>query len=290
MLGTVVALDVETANADFASICQIGVVTFTDGNVAGSWQSLIDPEDEFDPVNVSIHGIDENAVAGAPRFADVAQQLEMLLAGNVVASHTSFDRVALARAHEKYALPPIGCQWLDTARVSRRAWPQFARHGFGLAPVAKHCGIEFRHHDAAEDARAAGGILVRAIMDTGLGISEWMTRVSQPINPQEVNAEQGPKRTGNPDGELFGEVIVFTGALSMVRSEAANVAAQAGCDVNGKVGKDTTILVVGDADIRAFAGHVKSSKHRKAEDLIMQGQPIRILSERDFVALVHLDS
>jgi DNA polymerase-3 subunit epsilon len=290
MLGTFLALDVETANADFASICQIGVVTFTDGNVAGSWQSLIDPEDEFDPVNVSIHGIDADVVIGAPRFVDIAPQLVELLAGNVVASHTSFDRVALARAHERYALPPIGCQWLDTARVSRRAWPQFARHGFGLAPVAKHCGIEFRHHDAAEDARAAGGILVRAIMDTGLGISEWMTRVSQPINPQEVNAEQGPKRTGNPDGELFGEVIVFTGALSMVRSEAANVAAQAGCDVNGKVGKDTTILVVGDADIRAFAGHVKSSKHRKAEDLIMQGQPIRILSERDFVALVHLDS
>lgn len=40
-----VAVDVETANPDLASICQIGVVAFADGDVAGSWQSLIDPED-----------------------------------------------------------------------------------------------------------------------------------------------------------------------------------------------------------------------------------------------------
>jgi DNA polymerase-3 subunit epsilon len=128
------------------------------------------------------------------------------------------------------------------------------------------------------------------MMDTGLGINEWMTRVNQPINPQGANAEHGPKRTGNPDGELFGEVIVFTGALSMPRSEAANVAAHEGCGVSANVGKDTTMLVVGDADIRRFAGHDKSSKHRKAEALIMQGQPIRILCERDFLALLRVGS
>lgn len=165
--------------------------------------------------------------------------------------------------------------------------PQFARRGYGLAAVAKHCGIEFRHHDAVEDARAAGEILVRAMMETGLAISEWMTRVNQPINPRGPQASQ---RTGNPDGELFGEVVVFTGSLSMVRSEAANIAADAGCDVGGVVGKTTTILVVGDADIRRFAGHAKSSKHRKAEGLIMKGQPIRILCERDFLALVRVGS
>jgi len=66
------ALDVETANADFGSICQIGIVTFNDGTVTDIWQSLVDPEDDFDPVNVSIHGIDADRVAGAPRFSDLA--------------------------------------------------------------------------------------------------------------------------------------------------------------------------------------------------------------------------
>jgi hypothetical protein len=48
-----VSLDVETANADMASICQIGAVRFVDGAVAAEWETYVDPEDYFDPVNVS---------------------------------------------------------------------------------------------------------------------------------------------------------------------------------------------------------------------------------------------
>ncbi len=283
MRGTFAALDVETANPDFASICQVGVVTFTDGQITGSWQSLVDPEDDFDPVNVSIHGINATSVAGAPRFVDVFSDLSRLLTPHVVATHTAFDRVAMSRAQEKYGLEHLACEWLDTARVCRRAWPQFARRGYGLAPVAKNFGIEFRHHDALEDARTAGRILVRAMTETGLGINDWVVRVRQPLGPLAT------AQSANPEGELFGEVIVFTGALSIVRNEACEIAARAGCDVRDSVGKTTTILVVGDSDIRKLAGQDRSAKHRKAESLIMGGQPIRILAERDFLALVHLD-
>ena len=49
------AIDVETANADRASICQIGIVHVRDGVVVDRWQTLVNPEDWFDPWNVSIH-------------------------------------------------------------------------------------------------------------------------------------------------------------------------------------------------------------------------------------------
>ena len=52
-----VAIDVETANADMASICSIGVAAFEDGAVASEWYSLIDPDDFFDSINISVHGI-----------------------------------------------------------------------------------------------------------------------------------------------------------------------------------------------------------------------------------------
>ena len=112
-----VAIDVETANADLASICHIGLVTFADGQIVSGWQSLIDPEDEFNEINISIHGIDESSVQGAPHFNDLAVHIGKTLEGQVVASHTSFDRVALHRVHTKYALPMVECRWLDTARV-----------------------------------------------------------------------------------------------------------------------------------------------------------------------------
>jgi DNA polymerase-3 subunit epsilon len=47
-------------------------------------------------------------------------------------------------------------------------------------------------------------------------------------------------------------------------------------------------LVVGDQDVTRLAGHSKSSKHRKAEELIAKGVPIRILRESDFQELGRL--
>ena len=90
---------------------------------------------------------------------------------------------------------------------------------------------------------------------------------------------------GNPDGPLAGEEIVFTGALSITRREAAALAATLGCDVAASVKKTTTLLVVGDQDIRLLAGNEKSAKHRKAEELVRGGQPIRFLKESDFLRL-----
>jgi len=75
---------------------------------------------------------------------------------------------------------------------------------------------------------------------------------------------------------------VFTGTLSVARSEAAAEAASFGCDVRTSVSRSTTMLVVGQQDLRALSGYTKSSKQRKAEDLARQGVGIRILGEDDF--------
>ncbi len=275
-----VAIDVETANPDLASICQVGVVVFGPSGPLRTWKSLIDPEDEFNDVNVSIHGIDAVAVRGAPKFGDVFEPLRALLGGRIVVSHTAFDRVSITRAAARYSLPSIDCRWLDTARVARRAWEQFAKSGYGLADVAEWCEISFTHHRAEEDARAAGEILLRAIADTGMSLEDWLVRSTQPISdPSPIT------RAGDPTGPLAEEVVVFTGALTIPRREAADRAAACGCDVAMSVTKRTTLLVVGDQDVRKLAGQEKSSKHRKAEALIAGGQPIRILCESDFVRM-----
>ena len=276
-----VAIDVETANPDLASICEIGIVKFVAGDIRESWRTLVNPEDSFNYFNTSIHGIEEDDVVNAPSFPDVAPDIARMLSGHVVVSHMPFDRTALTRVHDKYSLPHIESRWLDSAAVCRRAWPQFRERGYGLASVAKWCEIEFRHHSAEDDARAAGLILVQAMGHTGLGVQDWLERVRQPIDPG-----ARASRSGNPDGPLVGEVVVFTGALCMPRRTAADLAASAGCDVATTVGKRTTVVVVGDQDVRALAGQERSAKHRKAEELILKGQAIRMLGESDFRALV----
>ena len=151
-----VAIDVETANADIGSICQIGVAVFTNGQLANEWCVLVDPEDYFDGVNISIHGIEPHMVEGQPTFPQIASRLRSELENTITVCHTHFDRIAIGRAFSKHGLSPIATQWLDSARVVRRTWPEFAWKGYGLANVCRKIGYEFKHHDALEDAKAAG--------------------------------------------------------------------------------------------------------------------------------------
>lgn len=287
------AIDVETANADCSSICQVGVVWFCGGSVARTWQQLVNPEDYFEPWNVSIHGITEEAVSQAPAFPEIFGELQALLAGQIVVCHTAFDRVSLTRASEKYGLPTVDCTWLDSAKVVRRTWPEHAYRGYGLANIAQTLGIVFRHHEAQEDARAAGEVVLRAIAESGTSLKDWLVRVRQPVSPEaqhRANVEKARiARDGNPEGPLAGEVLVFTGALSIPRREAADAAANAGCAVAESVNKATTLLVVGDQDFRKLAGHRKSSKHRRADALMEKGQAIRILTESDFERLLDIE-
>jgi len=182
--------------------------------------------------------------------------------------------------------------WLDSARVVRIAWPEFSRSGYGLSNMAAHFGITYQAHDALEDARCAGMLLLRVVAETGLSPEQWLVRVGQPIQTdgqiyhRERAFPASAKRDGNPEGRLSNEVVVFTGSLSISRGEAAEAAAEAGCRVEDGVTKHTTMLIVGDQDLRRLAGHEKSSKHLKAERLIAGGQHIRILGESDFMRVV----
>lgn len=282
-----IAIDVETSNADMGSICQIGIAKFYDGKLIGEWSALIDPEDYFDDVNVHVHGIEAHMVQGKPKLPEIAAQVRALMEDTVSVCHTHFDRIAITRAFAKYGLPPVSTSWLDSARVVRRTWVDLAWRGYGLKPVCDRIGYEFKHHDALEDAKAAGFVLLAAMRESGRDLQDWLSRIEGPIDGNRTANGASISRDGNPDGDLYGEVLVFTGTLQMHREVAAELAAQAGCEVAANVTKKTTLLVVGDQDVTKLAGHEKSSKHRKAEELSMVGVPIRILRESDFVALVN---
>lgn len=278
-----VVIDFETANASFASICQVGIATFRDGEPVELWSSLVNPEDEFSPVNISIHGIKPSDVIDSPKWDEILPEIKKRIESKITVSHTAFDRVAFQKACEKYDEPVCECRWLNSARVVRRVWKEFSRSGYGLGNVAQYLDISYQAHDALEDARCAGIVLLRAMQEAGKSLDDLFSFVEQPIWAQPLKKIH---REANSEGELSGEVLVFTGSLFIPRSQAADMAASLGCSVDTGVTKRTTILVVGNQDIRHLGGKDKSSKHIKAETLIAQGQPIRILCEDDFASLV----
>lgn len=146
-------------------------------------------------------------------------------------------------------------------------------------------GYSFNHHDALEDAKASAHILISAINEKENTIDDWFVRVNNPILSNAKTYSKSISQDGNPDGNLFGEILVFTGSLQIPRREASLLASEIGCKVVNSVSKKTTLLVVGDQDLSRLSGKKKSSKHLKAEELKTNGHNIRILKESDFVAL-----
>ena len=284
-----VAFDVETANPDLASICQIGIARFADGQFCEKWERLVNPRDYFHPYNVAIHGIDESKVVLAPTFPQISEALLQQLGSAVVIHHTFYDRTAVRQVFAKHNLPLPPIKWLDSACVVRRTWADLAKAGYGLESVAKRLGIVFQPHNAAEDARAAGEVFVHAMRESGLTIDDWIRRVGQPITPRSRSGTASKKThlSGNPDGPLYGETAVFTGTFSVVKRDLEHLAADVGCDVRSSVTEATTLLMLGDQDMRKLAGKKTSQKELDADRLIEKGQYIRKLRETDFRALVN---
>ena len=71
-----IAFDVETPNRYNDRISAIGIAVVEDGEIVHSFYSLVNPEAGFDWFNTQLTGIDEAAVADAPTFAELWDQIE----------------------------------------------------------------------------------------------------------------------------------------------------------------------------------------------------------------------
>jgi DNA polymerase-3 subunit epsilon len=168
-----VVIDVETANPNPRSICQIGIATFQNERLSALWGSLVDPEDSFSALNIAIHGIRPEHVVDAPNWVDIQRELRPRFEQGILASHTYFDLRAITSANERYRLPGIPrTDWVDICKVARAAWPYLS--SYRLPHLARAFGISYQAHNAAEDARCAGEILLLAVQTTGLALRDML--------------------------------------------------------------------------------------------------------------------
>lgn len=158
-----VAFDVETANQNWGSICQIGLVRVIDGEVADRASWLCRPPegiDQFDPFNVDCHGITAEDVAQQPLVGELLEQFVDFVGELPIVAHNAyFDASALryAATASNQPVPKItfGC----TLAQSRAAKLDVSNHR--LPTLAEHFGVALEnHHDAAADAEACAGIMV----------------------------------------------------------------------------------------------------------------------------------
>ena len=158
------ALDLEFTGLDPARdrICEVAVVVVADGAVVDEFSSLVRPECPMSPSAVSVTGLTDALLAGAPPFASVADALCDRLEGAVVVSHNiptdlGFLQRELTRIGRP--LPPL-TPTLDTLLLARRLF-HFPRNN--LAAVCVHLGLEPPAHRALADARATAAVVAKAL-------------------------------------------------------------------------------------------------------------------------------
>lgn len=133
-------------------ITEVAVIQVDAGGVT-EWSSLVNPGMSIPPFVQGLTGITNEMVAGAPRFEDLADDIEARLQGRVFVAHNArFDHGFLKQEFLRIGRafrPAVVC----TVKLSRRLYPQQARHNLD-ALVARHGLRVSERHRALGDARA----------------------------------------------------------------------------------------------------------------------------------------
>ena len=271
-----ITFDVETANSNDDSICQIGFVFVQNGKIVKEWGSYVNPQtDDFS--NAWKHGITQTEVINSPTFPKVLSQISPFLKDQTLVHHSTnnFDKNALEKASRKFGESLPSSKFINSLFFARDLTGK--SNGLGLEALCDQYSIDTtNHHNALADARMLALAVLCLESQYGVKIVEW-------VKPER-------KRQGHPswkkveaigvdDGPLSGSVFVLTNNFSVDKSELAEKLAAKGADVQPKVTGKTTHLVVGMRDKKY--GDTISTNHRKALELINKGNDIAILSEKD---------
>lgn len=217
-----VALDFETANSRSDSACQLALVVVRESQIVDEYCWLVRPPRlYFSPRNISIHGIRPEHVTRAPTMQTLWQQLEPLLDGQILLAHNAgFDIGVLVASLAAYDIACPTLEFSCTRAIARRAWP--GRSRYGLKPLGTWLGIDFKHHDALEDARCCASIALAAAgatayasfaeFEKALRLSRGRYCLGQVRNPRRIGSgafvpptgslfrtESVEERTANPD-------------------------------------------------------------------------------------------
>lgn len=299
-------IDFETANSNRNSACALGIVEVKNNIIVNEWDYLIDPEDYFDSFNVFIHGITPEMVEGKPTLKELWPEIKLILSDKIVIAHNaSFDISVLRWSLSKYNIEFPNFKYSCTRILAKKTWPSLVN--YKLDTIANYLGIDFIHHQACEDAKATAKVFDAIVKSNEINDFEALHQklkvkigsiYKDGYSPAKVKSSGNknyikPKDivptvdTLDESHELYNKGICFTGTLThMVRKDAAQEAVNRGAIYCNSVNKKTNYLVMGVQDYSKFVDGKKSSKLKKAEELISKGQDLEIIGEDEFIRLL----
>ena len=296
------AIDFETANnSESFSICEVGVVCVSNGQIVDRFSSLVNPHTRFSRWCIRVHGIKPDTVADSPSFDEVWPRIRDMIFGNVSPSSPTYIVVhnrscdvrlledTLAHFGISCKLPPV----IDTLNLAHGFMPDLP--SYRLCDLCSSFGYTFHAHNALADAEACAYLLMHLADITGSDSMDSLSKLDSEFYPARIRKVAHHIDPFDPETlidspVLIGHSVVFTGDLdSMDRETAQCFVRKLGGNVTSSTSKNTSIVVVGTYPPGVFAGE-HSDKHQLALDLIAKGFHIEIIDESGFLSILRGDS
>lgn len=284
-------VDLETTGLSPATdvIIEVAAFKYKNNGLTDKYTTLIKPIDKdtgtvihIDDFVTNLTGITNEMVSTAPTFKEISKDLYDFLYGDVIVGHNVNFDVNFLRENFLSLDMPFPNNYVDTLRLARRLFPDLPHHR--LSDLSDHFGLKGVHHRAAGDVEITKEVLEifrNHVRENNINLADFLNHrldlkkivVSKPENIDKSHM-------------FYKKNIVFTGALEKyTRAEAAQIVVNIGGICQNGINKSTNFLVIGDMDAKTIKNG-KSKKVKKAEEKILKGQDLQILTESVFYDLI----
>lgn len=159
-------VDVETTGGSAAQghrVTEVAAVRVSAGVITETYSTLVNPGRSIPSMIVSLTGITDEMVRGAPRFHEVAPRVTEVLRGRVFVAHNAgFDWGFLCAEMDRATGRRLAGRQLCTVRLARKLLPELPSRS--LDALALYFGLEIEaRHRALDDAIATAEVLIRFI-------------------------------------------------------------------------------------------------------------------------------
>ncbi|MFP1703606.1 exonuclease domain-containing protein [Gardnerella vaginalis] len=283
-------LDTETTglSAYYDEIIEIGILRVRNNEIVDRYDQLIKPNFDIDDFITALTGITNDMLEDMPSISSVKNDVLSFISEDIILGHnTSFDMRFLNEGFKEQ----LSNQYMDTMQFARKLYPELKHHR--LSDLTDYLGLHNNEHRALADCIATKELydaVKSRMVEKNLAIEDlWITGESHGGKGIDIKAIKPDEVVVDKDGFFYNRHVVFTGKLEkMLRKDAQQIVVNLGGVLDNSVTKQTNYLILGDNDYNAILKGDKSSKHKKAEKLKIEGQDIEIIDEHTFYDLLNV--